>query len=344
MKDSVCAVVVTYNRKSLLIECLSALLKQTFPLQGIYLIDNASTDGTPELLLEKGYIYELPPPNLKDPWEKEFIIQNHTDDGSIKLHYVRMPENTGSSGGFYEGVKRGYERGYDWLWLMDDDAEPKEDALEKLEQYFCLDDICALAPLKVDRDMNILHPHRGYFNFKNVFSGIVKKLDENEIQKEIIEIDHASFVGILIKGKIVSKIGYPKKEFFIHYDDVEYCIRLRSIGKILLVPKSIIFHKEASKKGVEKRFLGMRKLRKDFNEYWLTYYGIRNLVWLGKIYSKSKTLFYFQMLKNLLRQILGIILLDDNKLKRIKFIINAYLDGLQGKFDNKKPKILLYKE
>ena len=125
MKDSVCAVVVTYNRRNLLIECLSALLKQTFPLQGIYLIDNASTDGTPELLLEKGYIYELPPPNLKDPWEKEFIIQNHTDSGSIKLHYVRMPKNTGSSGGFYEGVKRGYERGYDWLWLMDDDSEPK---------------------------------------------------------------------------------------------------------------------------------------------------------------------------------------------------------------------------
>jgi GT2 family glycosyltransferase len=344
MSDSVCAVVVTYNRKNLLIECLEALRKQTRPIQGIYLIDNASTDGTPELLLEKGYISELPPQDLKEPWEKEFIIQNLINGEEIKLHYVRMHENTGGAGGFYEGVKRGYEKGYEWLWLMDDDAEPKEDALEKLEQYFCLDDICALAPLKVDRDMNILHPHRGYFNFKNVFSGIVKKLDENEIQKEIIEIDHASFVGILIKGKIVSKIGYPKKEFFIHYDDVEYCIRLRSIGKILLVPKSIIFHKEASKKGVEKRFLGMRKLRKDFNEYWLTYYGIRNLVWLGKRYSKSKVLFYFQMFKTLLRQILGIILFDDNKFKRIKFIINAYLDGLQGKFDNKKPKILLYKE
>jgi rhamnopyranosyl-N-acetylglucosaminyl-diphospho-decaprenol beta-1,3/1,4-galactofuranosyltransferase len=125
---------------------------------------------------------------------------------------------------------------------------------------------------------------------------------------------------------------------------VEYCIRLRSIGKILLVPKSIIFHKEASKtkKVVERRFLGMRKLRIDFNEYWLTYYGIRNLVWLGKRYSKSKVLFYFQMFKTLLRQILGIILFDDNKLKRIKFIINAYLDGLQGKFDNNKPKKLLY--
>lgn len=51
-RDTVCAVVVTYNRKGLLIECLEALRRQTRPLQAIYLIDNASTDGTPEFLLK----------------------------------------------------------------------------------------------------------------------------------------------------------------------------------------------------------------------------------------------------------------------------------------------------
>jgi len=343
MSDSVCAVVVTYNRKDLLIECLEALKKQTRPIQGIYLVDNASTDGTPGLLLEKGYISELPPQNLKEPWEKEFIIQNLTSMDDIKLHYVRMHENTGGAGGFYEGVKRGCERGYDWLWLTDDDAEPKEDALEKLEQYFCLDDICALAPLKVDRNMNILHPHRGYFNFTNVFSVIVKKIDENEMQKEKIEIDHASFVGILVKGKIVSKIGYPKKEFFIHYDDVEYCICLRTIGKILLIPESIIIHKEKAKEDInENEFIFIKSNRVRFDRSWLTYYGTRNLVWLGKKYSNSKVLFYLQMIKNLIRNLLGVIIYDDHKYKRIKFILNAYYDGLKDKFDNKKPRRILY--
>jgi len=345
MSDSVCAVVVTYNRKDLLIECLEALKKQTRPIQGIYLIDNDSTDGTPELLLEKGYISGLPPQNLKEPWEKEFIIQNLTNGEEIKLYYVRMHENTGSSGGFYEGVKRGYERGYDWLWLMDDDGEPKEDALEKLERYFYLDDVCALAPLKVDRNMNILHPHRGYFNFDNVFSGIVRKFNEDDInKKEIIEIDHASFVGILVNSKVVRKIGYPRKEFFLHYDDVEYCIRLRSVGKILLVPKSVIIHKEAAKEEteIERVFLGKRKLRKHFNKLWLSYYGIRNLVWLGKRYSKNKGFFYIQIVKPIIRSIMGIILYDDHKYKRIKFILNAYFDGLRGNFDNNKPKRILY--
>lgn len=343
MNDSVCAVVVTYNRKNLLIECLEALQKQTRPIQGIYLIDNASTDGTAELLLEKGYISELPPQNLKEPWEKEFSITTFADGNSIKLHYVRMHENTGGAGGFYEGVKRGYEKGYDWLWLMDDDAEPKEDAFEKLETYFLLDNISALACLKVDKNMNILHPHRGYFNFKNVFSGIVKKFDESDIKKEFIEIDHASFVGILVNSKAIMKIGYPKKEFFIHYDDVEYCIRLRTIGKILLIPNSVILHKEAAKGGVEKSFLGRKSKRIEFNKLWLSYYGMRNLVWLGKQYSENELLFYMQMIKNLIRLLVGVILFDDNKTLRIRLILEAYKNGLTGNFDNLIPKKILYR-
>jgi GT2 family glycosyltransferase len=343
MSDSVCAVVVTYNRKNLLIECLEALRKQTRPIQGIYLIDNASTDGTPELLLEKGYISELPPQNLKEPWEKEFIIQNLTNGEEIKLHYVRMHENTGGAGGFYEGVKRGYERGYDWLWLMDDDAEPKEDALENLSIYFKNSNIMGLASTVFLPNGAVAIHHRGRINFKNVFPLIQIPLQLEEYQKQAVEIDMASFVGLLVKRNTIEKIGFPKKDFFIHHDDEEYCIRLRNIGKILLVPKSIILHKEAARTDeIERKFLGRKSRRRDLSKFWLTYYGKRNLVWLGRKYSENQVLFYYQMTKRLLREILGIILFDDHKFKRINFVINAYLDGLRGKFDNNKPKKLLY--
>ena len=342
MSEAVCAVVVTYNRKELLLECLEALRKQTRPVQGIYLIDNASTDGTPKLLLEKGYIKELPPENLTEPWEKEFEIKNLTDGEIIKLHYIRMHENIGSSGGFHEGMKRAYERGYDWFWIMDDDAEPKKDALEKLRKHTTEDNIVALASLKVDENGKILHPHRGYFNFENVFGGIVKPFNECKLNNRSLEIDHASFVGILVSRNPIQKIGLPKKEFFLHYDDVEYCIRLRKVGKILLILDSVIIHKEAAKKGLLKIFLGKKSLRIPYNKFWLTYYGRRNLVWLGKKYSTSKLNFYFGMIKALIRSVIGVILFDDNKLKRIKLIVSAYIDGLKGDFDNEKPKRILY--
>ena len=76
-----------------------------------------------------------------------------------------MHENTGGAGGFHEGVKRAYKKGYDWLWLMDDDVEVKEDTLEKLGKYFVnakKDNIVALSSLKVNINGKILHPHRGY--------------------------------------------------------------------------------------------------------------------------------------------------------------------------------------
>jgi len=343
MSDTVCAVVVTYNRKNLLLECLEALRKQTRPIQGIYLIDNASTDGTPELLLEKGYITKLPPQNIEEPWEKEFIIQNLADEEEIKLYYVRMHENTGGAGGFYEGVKRAYEKGYDWLWLMDDDAEPKEDALEKLSLYFRNNNVVGLVNTVRLPDGSIAIYHRGRINFKSIFPLIQVPLDLKEYQKQLVEIDMASFVGLIVRRNAIEKIGFPKKEFFIHHDDVEYCIRLRSVGKILLVPNSIIFHKEAAKTdGIERKFLGRKSIRRDLSKLWLTYYGKRNLVWLGRKYSENQVLFYYQMTKMLFKEILGIILYDDNKFKRIKFVVNAYLDGLRGKFDNNKPKKLLY--
>jgi rhamnopyranosyl-N-acetylglucosaminyl-diphospho-decaprenol beta-1,3/1,4-galactofuranosyltransferase len=96
-KGSVAAVVVTFNRKELLCECLDALLAQTYPVSRIVLIDNASSDGTAELLAEKGY------------------LENEIFD------YLRLPVNSGGAGGFHEGVKRAFEAGFDWLWLMDDE-------------------------------------------------------------------------------------------------------------------------------------------------------------------------------------------------------------------------------
>ena len=344
--ESVCAVVVTYNRKNLLLECLEALRKQTRPVQGIYLIDNASADGTPEVLLEEGYIEELPPDNLTEVWERKSEIKSLIDGRYIKFYYVRMPENTGSSGGFYEGVKRAYEKGYSWLWLMDDDAEPKDNALEELLKFSIKKGVSALAPLKVDLEGRIIHPHRGFFDFEDVFSGIVKVHDlEKQIRNNrYIEIDHASFVGILIYKKSIEKIGFPKSCFFIHCDDVEYCIRLRRVGKILLIPSSVIVHKEAAKECKKKKFLWKEFCRIPYERLWLMYYGMRNLVWIGKKYSTSRFNFWKGFIMSMLRSILGIILFDDHKLRRIYFVISAYLDGIRGNFNNEKPKIILYKK
>ncbi|WP_408033917.1 glycosyltransferase family 2 protein [Thermotomaculum hydrothermale] len=344
MKERVCAVVVTYNRKQLLIECLEALKKQTRPLDGIHIIDNASTDETPEFLLSNGYIKELPPENLVEPWEKEFEVKSLTDGQLIKINYVRMHENTGGAGGFYEGVRRAYVKGYDWLWLMDDDAEPKEDALEKLSNCFDIKEISALACKVVFPNGKICFYHRGFINFKNIYPLLQKPLQKDKYRNQIEKIDIASFVGILIRRTAIEKIGFPKKEFFIHHDDVEYCLRLRKVGEILLISDSVIIHKEARKKGIRKKFFWKESIRIPYRKFWLTYYGRRNLVWLGKKYSTKKFNFWKGFVISLLKSMIGILFFDNHKFRRINFILNAYFDGLKENFDNEKPKRILYKK
>jgi GT2 family glycosyltransferase len=216
-KETVCAVVVTYNRKNLLLECLEAIRRQTRPVDGIYIIDNASDDGTPELLKEKGYIPELPPFNISESYEIEHKISNLVDGNPIKVFYVRMHENTGGAGGFYEGVKRGYERGYDWLWLMDDDGLPEKDCLMNL--YKCIDDLNIVGSLVVTSDnsselackMRVVDS-LGNFIPRSYFSNVeeVRKQAKNGIYYGLPNF----FNSILIKKEVIAKVGFPNKESF----------------------------------------------------------------------------------------------------------------------------------
>jgi len=251
MRDNtVCAVVVTYNRKNLLLECLEAIRKQTRPVDAIYIIDNASTDGTPEVLKENGYILELPPFNLSEPYEIEHKISNLVDGNPINVFYVRMHENTGSAGGFYEGVKRGYERGYDWLWLMDDDGLPEKDCLMNL--YKCTNDLNIVGSLVVasDNSSELTWKLRvvdslGNFIPRTYFSNVeeVKRHAKNGIYYGIPNF----FNSIIIKKDVISIVGFPNKDLFIWGDEVEYAMRLKKSGyKMGVCVDSIFRHPKIS--------------------------------------------------------------------------------------------------
>lgn len=339
-KETVCAVVVTYNRKKLLLECLKGLIRQTKPLDAIYIVDNASTDGTPELLHKSNYVGELPPAHLNSKFETNFQVELNGEE--IKIHYVRLDQNTGGAGGFYEGVKSAYEKGYDWLWLMDDDCEPEINALEELIKYFDEKNVSALVSTIKDENNLIQTAFRGKFNF-NKGIPVQIPLPIEEYKFNFVEIDMSGFNGILINQKAINKIGFPKKEFFIHADDLEYCIRLRKTGKIFLITNSSITHKNArTKSSNQKKFFRTDINIHPYETHWINYFYFRNLIWLGTKYANNKPSFYFDILKKYFLYSGFIILFNDHKMKRIHLLTSSFLDGLKGNFDNKKPKMILY--
>ena len=84
--NKVCAVIVTFNRKELLMRNINSLLKQTYPVD-ILIYDNASTDGTFHYLQENKIIEKT---NVK---------------------YYLAESNTGGSGGFCYGAQIAVKKG-----------------------------------------------------------------------------------------------------------------------------------------------------------------------------------------------------------------------------------------
>ncbi len=204
----IAAVVVTYNRLALLRRCLAALAAQTVQPAAIWVIDNASTDGTGEAV----QAMDLP-----------------------RLVYRNTGENLGGAGGFAYGTREAALAGYDGLWLMDDDTIPEPQALETLldanaalqGKYGWLSSR-ALAPDGTDQPMN-LQRKTPYTDLEG-FAG------------DRIPAVMASFVSLLVPTRVVKQYGLPIAEFFIWSDDWEYTRRISRELPCYVVPASRVLH------------------------------------------------------------------------------------------------------
>jgi GT2 family glycosyltransferase len=191
MNARVCAVVVTYNRKALLRRCLLSLESQTRRPDAILVVDNCSNDGTDAML------------------SQEF---GH-------LSHLSLAVNSGGAGGFHEGMKWAHERGFQWIWVMDDDVEAVPDALTTLLEFGTLSEF--IHPRRVD-DEGKPFPWEGVLDP----TGGGKKAYPADISFENgrtwIPVNYGCFEGALIHRRIVERIGYPDKRFFVQGDDQIY--------------------------------------------------------------------------------------------------------------------------
>lgn len=203
------AVVVSFNRKELLRKCLESLQHQTLQLDEIIVVDNSSTDGAAEMVAD-----EFP---------------------SVILY--RSAKNLGGAGGFSWGVEIAITRGHHTAWLMDDDGNPELDAFEKLIDAFGGDIspfAFAASLVTVGRDEpNMRNPPE--------FSGDVTK-QFSAWRHNLVAIDSATFVGVLVNLDFAKRTPLPVADFFIWGDDLEYTRRLSSLGQSVLVPLSQIRH------------------------------------------------------------------------------------------------------
>lgn len=290
--EKVIAIVVTYNRQHLLTECIAALRNQTRKLDTILVINNGSTDNTEEWLQSQ--------PGLL------FITQ----------------KNTGSGGGFNTGITWAFKNNFSWIWCMDDDGYPKEDALEKLLEpqtdLLCLRN-CAVID-KADKKSFVWKTK----NYATI----------DDVDCRMIENVAHPFNGTLIHRNIVERVGVPEPSLFLWGDESEYLCRITKKNNIpfYTVSNSIHYHPAA---------LFSYKKDWDYKNSWKMYYYVRNRfrvqqsTFSNKLVAAMHYCFF-------LAALVGIVLLyqKTDKIKKVGFIFWPAIDAFKGNLTATPPAIL----
>lgn len=247
MDRSVVAVIVTYNRLECLRRALAAVMAQSLSIREVILVDNKSTDETPRFLEEQA--------RRENPYP---------------LRVISMAENEGGAGGFARGMEEAYESGADLIWLMDDDCVADPDALARLVNGF--DDLAG----KLGEEQT----EPGF-----VCSNVMWKDDtvcEMNIPKAAwdwnrfyrpgapyVGVAHCSFVSVLVNARVIPLVGYPVREFFIWFDDVEFTLRVAERWPGFAILDSLVTHEIPQNKGVSFSDVNAQNV-------WKFRYGIRN--------------------------------------------------------------------
>lgn len=286
------ALVVTYNRLNLLQESLKAVSAQTRIPDEIVVVNNGCTDGTTEWLANQPY------------------------------KTYRFVDNQGCSAGFAFGIKKAYELGADWIWLMDDDTIPQPGALAQLEAA-----------------LNRLQPQQhqiGYLASEVLWTdGSLHKMNrcllyDDKKGKTLFPalkdsgrslIEYGTFLSMLLSAKAVEKIGLPYKDFFIWHDDIEYCLRINKAGFAgIYVPESKVIH-------ATPRNYRSNVFKEPYGNVWKYKYGLRNQLVTKRLY-KGERVFWAQIFMRLL--VWPFYIMQRRKTDRLPFIKVVWASSLNA--------------
>jgi GT2 family glycosyltransferase len=226
----------TYNDADIIDRTIESVLRQTRPVDGILVVDNASADGT------------LDRPSLRH------------------VTILRHRENLGTSGSVITGMRFALEHNYDWIWVFDADSTPEPDALERMLEFYSglppesQDETACLACLPYNQvDGLPLHgslatrfgrvhirptPNRRYYSFHvTIWSGSLYRL------------------------AAVRQIGLPNPDYVLDWGEYEYGYRVMKAGyKSYIHQDAIMRHNIRGNQSLQPFKLTLRPLIITFYE------------------------------------------------------------------------------
>lgn len=273
-----CIVIINYRTPQLTIDCLNSLVPQVKVLFSakIVLVDNNSGDNSLEII-------------------NNTIATNHWQQ-SIDV----IPSNI--NGGFSYGNNLGIKaiKAQNYL-LLNSDTIVRDNAinilLEALEKYpqggifsprlEWLDETPQISCFQNRSPINELINAAK----TSVVTKILSKYDiPLPISNKVMEVEWTSFACVLIRGEVIEKIGLMDEDYFMYFDDIDYCRRSREVAwKIIHYPFARVVHLRGGSGSVKKDIATRKRLPAyvyaSRSRYFAKFYGIlglwlANLLWL----------------------------------------------------------------
>jgi GT2 family glycosyltransferase len=209
-------VIVNYNGKIFLKKCLTSVLKTNYPNIEVIVVDNGSTDGSPELL------------------------RSFASDSEIKV--ILSETNLGFAGGNNVGIELATG---DYVVFLNNDTTVEPNWINELVRVLESDFTIGAAQSKL-----LLMDSPSHLDCAGLFSNFygdtfARGQGEKDVEKygcgEIFTCKGASMI---VRRKILERIGSFDSDYFTYYEDTDLSWRIRLAGyKILFVPSSIVYHK-----------------------------------------------------------------------------------------------------
>lgn len=224
-------VICNYNKKNDALACIRSILESKFQDYDIYVVDNASTDGSAEAI-RNAY------------GEQVTLLVNQ--------------ENLGGSGGFNTGLRAAFQKGYPYLMCVDNDALLDENAVGNLLAFLQEQPETGIAAAKIyHREApDYVQQFGQKIDFENFCTDVTYlNAYEDGSMPEYVYTDAVAACALMIRRSVIEKIGFMPEENFLYWDDTEWCYLCNRAGwKVASVGNAMALHAMGAKKELENTF------------------------------------------------------------------------------------------
>lgn len=261
------------------------------PLVGIILVNYNGAEDTIECIKSLGKINYL---NYKiviidnDSYNDDYLnLKEYIDSYRNNINLIKAQKNLGFAGGNNIGIEYAINKlNCDYVLLLNNDTMVDEYFLNTLVDKIEEDSDIGVAGAKIYYypEKNKIWYAGGKIDWRK-FTSIhfgEKKEDLGEYNDDI-EVDFITGCVMLIKKEVLNKVGYLPEEFFMYYEDFDFCIKVRQAGfKMIYVSQSKVYHKISSSTGGEESAFSLEygtRNRKKLIKKYKSKVGILNFIY-----------------------------------------------------------------